>query len=85
MAATTEYIGEVFNVGTKCSVSIRELAEMIQDSVNGSISIEHVDARPGDIDESEADVTKTAELLGSESGVLLRDGLERLAASDESP
>jgi hypothetical protein len=41
----------------------------------GSIEIEHIDKREGDIDESRAAVNRATEDLGFESTVRLQDGL----------
>ncbi|MFC6719910.1 NAD-dependent epimerase/dehydratase family protein [Natrialbaceae archaeon GCM10025810] len=57
-AATTDAVGEAYNIGTGESVTIRELAELIQDITDTDADIVHTEARPGDIDHSEADISK---------------------------
>ena len=76
LAATTDRVGEAFNVGTGRSTSIIQLAERVRETVDPSIDIEHVDARPGDIQDSLADVSKATEDLGYKSRVELADGIE---------
>lgn len=80
-AATTEHVGEAFNVATGIETSVRELAETIRDVTGTTSDIVHVDPRDGDIDESQASIEKARELLGYEPTVGLRDGLERLVSS----
>ncbi|RBI61651.1 UDP-glucose 4-epimerase [halophilic archaeon] len=78
LAAETDHVGEAFNVGTGESVTVRELAETVRDVAGSDSDIVHTDPRPGDIDHSEADVSKARERLGYEPTVSLRDGLESL-------
>ncbi|PSP55912.1 UDP-glucose 4-epimerase [Halobacteriales archaeon QS_1_67_19] len=81
LAATTDSVGEPFNVATGSSVTINELAETVRAVTDADAEITHVDPRPGDIRHSEADVSKAREQLGYEPTVSLREGLQRLAES----
>ncbi len=74
-AGTTDAVGEAYNVGTGRSISIRELAEVVQELSDTSSDIVHTDARPGDIDHSRAALTKSRVDLGFEPTVDLREGL----------
>lgn len=76
LAATTDHVGEAFNIGTGRSTSILQLAEHVRETVDPNIDIEYVDARPGDIQDSLADVSKATEKLGYEPRVELADGIE---------
>ena len=78
LAATTDHVGEAFNVGTGSSVTIRELAERIRTVTDSSSEIVHVEPRQGDIRHSRADVGKAREKLGFEPTVSLTDGLSAL-------
>jgi len=78
LAATTDATGKGYNVATGTSISIRELAETVRSLVDDDVDIVHTDPRPGDIERSEADVTKARERLGFEPTVSLRDGLSTL-------
>ncbi|GGL55880.1 NAD-dependent epimerase/dehydratase family protein [Halocalculus aciditolerans] len=80
-AATTDAVGEAYNVGTGSSVTIRELAETVVDVTDADVAIEHGPARTGDIRESLADVSKARERLGYEPTVALRDGLDDFVTS----
>ncbi|MWV40031.1 NAD-dependent epimerase/dehydratase family protein [Natrialba sp. INN-245] len=76
-AATTDAVGEVYNIGTGESITIRELAELIQDITDTNSDIVHTEARTGDIDHSEADISKAKEHLDYEPSVSIREGLEQ--------
>ncbi len=78
LAATTEHVGEAYNIGTGESVTINELAETIRDVSGSASDIVHTDPRPGDIAESEADISKATEKLGYEPTVSLDEGLSTL-------
>ncbi|MCU4754284.1 NAD-dependent epimerase/dehydratase family protein [Halobacteria archaeon AArc-curdl1] len=76
-AATTDAVGEAYNIGTGESITIRELAELIQDITDTDSDIVHTDGRSGDIEHSEADISKAEDQLGYEPTVSLREGLEQ--------
>ena len=63
-AATTDAVGEAFNIGTGNAISIRELAELIRDLSDSNSDIVHREPRLGDIDVSEADISKARTKLG---------------------
>lgn len=64
--------GEVINIGSGTSISIRELADMI------SPFQEHGPARKGDAANTLADITRARELLHWEPSVRFEDGLREL-------
>ena len=78
LAATTDHVGEAFNVGTGSRTTIRELAETIRDAADSESEIVHTDPREGDIEHSCADLEKTRDLLGFEPEVDLESGLREL-------
>lgn len=76
LAATSDAaVGESFNIGTGESITIRQLAETIQDVTGTNSDIVHVDPREGDIEQSRADITKAREVLGFEPRYSINDGL----------
>lgn len=77
-AATTDHVGEAYNIGTGKSVTINELAETILDVSGSSSEIVHTDPRPGDIQESEADISKANEKLGYDPTISLHEGLQSI-------
>ncbi|MFC7114625.1 NAD-dependent epimerase/dehydratase family protein [Natronoarchaeum sp. GCM10025703] len=58
-AATTDVVGEAYNVGTGDSVTIRELAEHVQAVTDTDSEIVYTDPRPGDIQHSSADISES--------------------------
>jgi UDP-glucose 4-epimerase len=79
-AATTDAVGEAYNVGGGTATTVNELAETVRELTGGTSPIEHVEPRPGDIDRSVADVSKIRSKLGYEPTVGVREGLEALLA-----
>ncbi len=77
LAAQTTAVGQGYNVATGSSISIRELAELIQEHTDADGDIVHRDPRPGDIEHSEADISRARETLGYEPTVSISEGLER--------
>ncbi|WP_231186436.1 NAD-dependent epimerase/dehydratase family protein [Haladaptatus sp. DYF46] len=75
LAATTDHVGEAYNIGTGVSVTIQELAETIHDISASSSEIVHLDPRPGDITKSKADIAKATEKLGYEPTIPINEGL----------
>jgi UDP-glucose 4-epimerase len=78
LAATTEHVGEAYNVGTGESVTINRLAELIVEVTDSASDIVHTSPREGDIEESEADIDRARDRLGYRPRTTLRDGLETL-------
>ncbi|SDM92678.1 UDP-glucose 4-epimerase [Halogranum gelatinilyticum] len=83
-AATTDHVGEPYNVGTGSETSIRELAETIRDVTDSNSEIVHTDGRDGDIERSLADISKAQSQLGYEPTILLSEGLATLVEHKKS-
>ncbi|WP_339106460.1 NAD-dependent epimerase/dehydratase family protein [Haloterrigena salinisoli] len=77
-AATTDAVGEAYNIGTGSRTSIEELAETIRDATDSDSPIVHRDPRPGDIRHSGADISKARRTLGFEPRVTLESGIQSL-------
>ena len=77
LAATTDEVGESYNIGTGESVTIRELAELVRRLTDADVDIVHTEPRSGDIDRSVADCAKARQSLDFEPTVSLEEGLER--------
>jgi UDP-glucose 4-epimerase len=77
-AATTDAVGESYNVGTGEETSILTLAESVRDAVGSDSDVVHVEGRDSDIPRSVADLSKSRESLGYEPTVSLDDGLRTL-------
>lgn len=82
-AATTDAVGEVFNVGTGNSVTIATLAEQIREFAGSDSPIRTTDPRPGDIRQSCADPSAGRQSLDFEAEVSLDDGLSTLTGLEQ--
>ena len=85
LAATTEHVGEAFNVGTGRSITIRELAELVADATGSDSEVVHADPRPGDIRRSRADVSKARERLGFSATTRIEEGIRSLVDAEPAP
>jgi len=74
VAAMEHGDGEVFNVATGMSVTIKELADIIVEGVGSDVDIVYEDDRAGDVRHSRADVEKIAGWWRSK--ITLQEGLK---------
>ena len=84
LAATTGRLGRLrsiddvaFNVGTGVETSVVELARTILNAAGADVPIEHVDARPGELQRSAVDPGKLAAQWNWRPEVSLAEGLQR--------
>ncbi|TMT86876.1 NAD-dependent epimerase/dehydratase family protein [Haloterrigena sp. H1] len=82
-AATTDAVGEAYNIGTGQQTTIEELAETIRDATGSSSPIVHCEPRPGDIRHSGADTSKATRELGFEARVGLESGIRSLVGEGQ--
>jgi nucleoside-diphosphate-sugar epimerase len=69
--------GEVINVATGRQIAISELAKTLGTIIGVSTTPVHIDARPGDVRHSLADISKAKMILGYEPIVGLEEGLRK--------
>jgi nucleoside-diphosphate-sugar epimerase len=72
--------GEVINVATGGRISLNELLRTMNRIVGTSLKALHQESRPGDVRDSQADITKAYELLGYKPIVALEEGLKHTLA-----
>ena len=72
--------GQIINVATGGRISLNQLFYAIRDVVGGSLEPTYVEARQGDVRDSQADIRKAQELLGYEPIVSFEEGLSRTIA-----
>jgi len=84
-AAAGDAAGRAYNVGTGESVAIRELADLVRSVTGTDAGVVHTDARPGDVERSEADAARARRELGWAATVRLADGLRDLAEAAVRP
>ncbi len=69
--------GEVINVATGGRVSLNELFAAIKRLTHAGVDPVYEDPRPGDVKDSQADITKARQLLGYQPSVSFEEGLRR--------
>ena len=70
--------GQVFNVGTGRSASVREIWRLVADAAGPAPTPTFGPVRAGDMRHAAADIRQAAELLGFRARVPLREGISRL-------
>ena len=76
-AETPGVSGEVFNLATKGRVSLKELLETLKKIFGSDAEPIYKEARPGDVRDSQADISKAERLLGYKPTVGLEEGLRK--------
>jgi nucleoside-diphosphate-sugar epimerase len=69
--------GQIINVATGGRITLNQLFYAIRDVVGGSVEPTYVEARQGDVRDSQADISKAKEILGYEPSVPFEEGLSR--------
>jgi nucleoside-diphosphate-sugar epimerase len=72
--------GEVINVATGGRISLNQLFKTMCGLVGGTVEPTYRDVRPGDVKDSQADITKARRLLGYQPTVSFEDGLQQTIA-----
>ena len=78
--APKEALGETFNAACGGRISLLELVDTINGIVGKKIAPRFEAPRPGDVRDSQADITKAAKLLGWKPRVDFQEGIERAVA-----
>ena len=69
--------GKVFNVALGGGVTVNGLFELVRELAGAEIEPRYVEARPGDVRHSQADISRATLELGYHPSVSLREGLSR--------
>jgi UDP-glucose 4-epimerase len=80
-AAVPGVSGQVFNIACGDRISLNRLLEDLRRIIGTKVEANYVEARPGDVKHSLADIAKAEEMLGYRPAVDFSDGLERTVAS----
>ena len=72
-----EVSGEVINVATGGRISLNELFQTMRTLAGGTVEPTYVDPRPGDVRDSQADISKARRILRYEPSVSFEEGLKR--------
>ena len=69
--------GEIINVATGGRISLNQLFAAMRGLIGASVEPAYTDPRPGDVRDSQADISKAKRLLGYEPTVSFEEGLRR--------
>ena len=78
--APKEALGESFNVACGGRISLLELVDTVNRILSKDIKPKFEAARPGDVRDSQADISKAEKLLGWKPKVGFREGIEKAVA-----
>ena len=67
--------GHVINVATGSRISLNQLLTVLKHIFNSGVEAIYKDARAGDVRDSQADISKAAQLLGYKPAISFEDGL----------
>jgi UDP-glucose 4-epimerase len=70
--------GKVFNIGSQIATSINDLVKVISETLGRPLTPTYVDARPGDIKHSIADISAAKLELGYSALTTLQEGIRRV-------
>ena len=80
-AESSKAVGSVINIANGRRVTLNQLLEIMKETTGKSeVSVQYLPARPGDVRDSLADLTRAQTLLGYEPTVGLEDGLRKTLA-----
>ena len=77
LAARSNVVGEVFNIGGGTKISVNELIKKIEDTIGKKAKIKYVEKQKGDVKDTLADISKAKELLGWSPKVNINEGLKK--------
>jgi UDP-glucose 4-epimerase len=78
LSISTEYVNEVYNIGSGKPLSINELANLIIRISKLELRPTYEPSRPSDIRHSYADISKAVKYLGFKPSVSIEEGIEEL-------
>ena len=73
--------GQTFNVACGDRISLNQLLDALREILGSDLEASYLEARPGDVKHSLADITRAREQLGYEPAVDFAEGLRRTVAS----
>jgi len=68
---------EIYNLGESQTIPLKELIELIEESLGKKANIETLDSRPGDVSVTYADISKARLMLGYQPKVDIKEGIRR--------
>ena len=79
-AAEADGVSGAFNLGSGNSITINQLAVMMQEAAGTRVSVQHVPPRKGDVRHSRADISAVQSAVGFAPRVNLPEGLKEYVA-----
>jgi UDP-glucose 4-epimerase len=77
LAARSNIVGKVFNIGGGSRISVNELIKQMEEMVDRKADIEYIEEQKGDVRDTWADVSKAREILHWVPKVDINSGLKR--------
>ena len=77
LAAKSNIVGEVFNVGGGSRISVNELIGIMENIIGKKAKVKYVEKQKGDVRDTLADITKTTRLLKWTPKIKIDEGLRR--------
>ncbi len=77
LAAKSDLVGEILNVGGGSRVSLNNLIRLLEEITCKKSKIKYVETQKGDVRDTLADTTKIKELLGWKPEINIKEGLRR--------
>ena len=77
LAANSELVGEVLNIGGGGRMSVNQLIRKIENITGKKAKLKYVVSQKGDVKDTLADISKAKEILNWKSGAKIEEGLER--------
>jgi nucleoside-diphosphate-sugar epimerase len=78
--ADGDVAGQAFNVACGARISLNEILDELRGLIGSDLDAEKIDARPGDVPHSLADISKAHAAFGYEPAVDVREGLRRMVS-----
>lgn len=81
LAANSDLVGEVLNIGGGVRISVNQLIKKIEKITKKEAKLEYVEGQKGDVKDTLADISKAKEILNWKPRVKIEEGLERYISS----
>ncbi len=75
--ATSEAVGEVFNIGGGSRVTVNQVLRTLESIVGKKAKVKYIENQKGDVRHTAADISKAQRLLGYRPQVTTKEGLAR--------
>lgn len=71
---------EIYNLGESRTTSLRELIGLIESALGKKARVKEMEAQPGDVSITYADITKAKKMLGYQPKIDMEEGIQRFVA-----